>query len=276
MKRASHHDLPSALPMLVLAPVLLALAFFLLGNGQAAHAQPQSGIVRPAREPSQPSIQLGAELFAGNCASCHGVAGSGVYAPRRGAGGIVGAGPSLRGVGARAADLYLRTGYMPLSSIHSQPRRERVLLSEEEIRSLVAYVASLGPGPPIPRPRAAAGDLSRGQQLFASHCAGCHQIMARGGFVTGARVPPLQGLTATEIAEAVRIGPYLMPRFSKRQINEAQLSSLVAYVLSTRRPEDAGGLKIGNVGPIPEGLVAWAAAGVLVIVCIGLGKKLRA
>lgn len=258
-----------------LATPLLALTFALAWLAPYARAQPQSGVVRPTQEPSRPSVQLGAELFAGNCASCHGVDGSGVYTPRRGAGGIVGAGPTLRGVGARAADFYLRTGYMPLASIHSQPRRERVLLSEKEIRSLVAYVASLGPGPPIPRPRPTAGSLSEGQQLFASHCAGCHQIMARGGFVTGARVPPLQGLTANEIAEAVRIGPYLMPRFSKRQISEAQLSSLVAYVLSTRRPEDIGGWKIGNVGPIPEGLVAWAAAGVLLIVCVGLGKRLR-
>jgi len=37
-----------------------------------AGAQPQSGIVRPTTEPSTPSVQLGAELFSGNCASCHG------------------------------------------------------------------------------------------------------------------------------------------------------------------------------------------------------------
>ncbi|MGN6373616.1 MAG: c-type cytochrome [Solirubrobacteraceae bacterium] len=248
----------------------------LLPLASVAFAQPQSGIVRPAQEPPRPSVQLGAELFAGNCASCHGIAGVGIYAPRPGAGGIAGAGPSLRGVGARAADFYLRTGYMPLSSIHSQPRRERVLLNEKEIRSLVAYVASLGPGPPVPRVQPSAGDISQGQELFAEHCAGCHQIMARGGFVTGARVPPLQGLTAQEIAEAVRIGPYLMPHFSERQISNAQLNSLVAYVLSTRHPEDIGGWKIGNIGPIPEGLVAWAAVGVLAVVCVGLGKRLSA
>ena len=35
-------------------------------------------------------------------------------------------------------------------------------------------------------PNPAAGTLSTGQQLFTLHCAGCHQIDARGGFVTGA------------------------------------------------------------------------------------------
>jgi quinol---cytochrome-c reductase cytochrome c subunit len=249
--------------------VLLALA-------PAARAQPQSGIVRPSHEPSEPSVQLGAELFAGNCASCHGIGGSGIYVPRRGAGGVAGAGPSLIGVGARAADFYLRTGYMPLSSIHSQPVRERVLFSDTEIRSLVAYVASLGPGPEVPSPQPQRGRISEGLQVFTAHCAGCHQIVARGGFVTGARVPPLQGSSAREIAEAVRIGPYLMPRFSTRQIGDAQLNSLVAYVLSTRHPADRGGWKIGNVGPIPEGLVAWAAAGVLAFVCFGLGKRFAA
>jgi ubiquinol-cytochrome c reductase cytochrome c subunit len=149
-------------------------------------------------------------------------------------------------------------------------------LSEKEIRSLVAYVASLGPGPAISRPDPAAGDRSRGRELFTEHCAGCHQEVARGGFVTGARVPPLQGLTAREIAEAVRIGPYLMPRFSKSQISDAQLNSLIAYVLSTKHPDNRGGWGIGNVGPIPEGLVAWLAAALLAAVCVALGKRMRA
>ena len=101
-------------------------------------------------------------------------------------------GPPLRGVGALAADFYLRTGYMPLSSTHDQPGNDRVLFSDKEIRSLERYVASLGPGPAIPHPDPAAGSIEAGTQLFTEHCAGCHQEQARGGFVTGARVPPLQ------------------------------------------------------------------------------------
>ena len=137
--------------------------------------------------------------------------------PRPGAGDILGAGPSLRGVGALAADFYLRRGYMPLSSIHDQPGPDKVLFSDQEISSLVQYVASLGQGPAVPNPTPATGSLSAGQQMFTLHCAGCHQIDARGGYVTGARVPPLQSVPATQIAEAVRIGPYLMPRFSTQR-----------------------------------------------------------
>ena len=127
--------------------IALMVAVMALGSVAIAQAQPQSGIVRPTTEPATPSVQLGAELFAGNCASCHGIAGAGITTPRPGAGGILGAGPPLRGVGALAADFYLRTGYMPLSSIHDQPYNDRVLFSEKEIRSLTRYVASLGHGP---------------------------------------------------------------------------------------------------------------------------------
>ena len=94
---------------------------------------------------------------------------------------------------------------------HDQPGPDRVLFSDKEIRSLVSYVASLGAGPPVPRPNPAAGSIAEGTQLFTANCAGCNQELARGGFVTGAMVPPLQAVSATQIAEAVRIGPYLMP-----------------------------------------------------------------
>ena len=258
-------------------PWIFALvAVFALGAVSLAAAQPGSGIVRPTTEPAQPGVQLGAQLYAGNCASCHGIAGAGISSPRPGAGQILGAGPPLRGVGAQAPDFYLRTGYMPLSSIHDQPGPDRVLFSDKEIRSLVAYVASLGSGPGIPNADPAAGSISEGLHQYTLHCAGCHQVVARGGFVTGALVPPLQSATPTEIAEAVRLGPYLMPRFSKRQISDAQLNSIARYVLSTRHPDNRGGWGIGNLGPIPEGLVVWwIAAPLLIVACMLVGRRIR-
>jgi ubiquinol-cytochrome c reductase cytochrome c subunit len=137
-------------------------------------------------------------------------------------------------------------------------------------------VASLGHGPAVPNPTPATGSLSAGQQSFSLHCAGCHQIEARGGYVTGARVPPLQSVPATQIAEAVRIGPYLMPRFSTREISNPQLNSLIKYVLSTNHPDNRGGWGIGNIGPIPEGLVAWwIGAPLLVVSCRMVGRRRR-
>ncbi len=256
--------------------IIVLAALFSVGIVSPAAAQPQSGIVRPTTEPATPSVQLGAQLYAGNCSSCHGIAGAGISSPRPGAGEIPGAGPTLRGVGAQAADFYLRTGYMPLSSIHDQPGNDRVLFTDKEIRSMVAYVASLQSGPAIPQPDPSAGGIAEGLHRFTLNCAGCHQIQARGGFVTGALVPPLQGVSATQIAEAVRIGPYLMPHFSHRQISDAQLNSIIKYVLSTRRADNRGGWRIGNLGPIPEGLVTWwIAVPLLLVGCMMVGRRLR-
>ena len=204
----------------------------------------------------------GAALYAANCAKCHGLNGQGIHEH----------GPPLRNAGARAADFYLRTGYMPLANPHDQPTRTRVIFTERELRALVGYVASLGHGPPIPTPRR--GSISAGQRLFTEHCAGCHQALAQGGYVTGARVPPLTDATDRQIAEAVRIGPYLMTKFSRRDISDRELDSLVRYVLSTRHPDDRGGWGIAHIGPIPEGALTWLVVlTVMVGMCVLLGRR---
>jgi ubiquinol-cytochrome c reductase cytochrome c subunit len=213
--------------------------------------------------PGAAAAQSGSGLYSENCLRCHGPGGSGT--PR---------GPRLRGVGAISADFYLRTGYMPLRSPGDQPTRGRSPFSLAEIDALVAYVASLGKGDPVPKPHPKRGRLPVGLRLFTEYCAGCHQVVGEGGYVTGARVPPLKQATATQIAEAVRVGPYLMPRFPKSQISDRQLDSIIAYVEWAKHPDDRGGWGIGHIGPVPEGLVAWLLAGTaLVAVCVVIGKR---
>jgi ubiquinol-cytochrome c reductase cytochrome c subunit len=159
-------------------------------------------------------------------------------------------------VGARAADFYLSTGRMPLDDPRDQPLRHEPAFDRRGIDAIVAYIASLG-GPGVPRADPERGSISEGFEVFADRCAGCHQIVGQGGMVTGARVPSLSHASPTEIAEAVRIGPYLMPKFSESTLNQHQLDSLVRYVQYTRAPDDRGGWAVGHIGPIPEGLVAW-------------------
>ncbi|HEY1480106.1 MAG TPA: cytochrome c [Gaiellales bacterium] len=259
-------------PLRALSALFALCAGLATAAGPAA-ARPASAIVRPADEAGTSLPELGAELFAGNCLRCHGIAGTGIRTPAGRGGGI---GPSLHGVGARSADFYLRTGYMPLAAATDQPSRSRVLLHGREIRGLVAYIASLGGGPAIPSPEPARGSLSGGLQLFTEHCAGCHQITGQGGVVTGARVPPLSKANATQIAEAVRTGPSVMPRFGTRQISGRQLDSIIRYVMYTRHPDNRGGWGIGNLGPFPEGLVSWfLAGGLLVGVCLLTARRAR-
>jgi ubiquinol-cytochrome c reductase cytochrome c subunit len=181
--------------------------------------------------------------------------------------GVDGVAPDLHGVGARAADFYLRTGRMPLDDPEDQPERTDSPYSRAQIDDLVAYVASLG-GPPIPAVDAGAGRVNHGFQLFAEHCAGCHQIVAQGGITTEGVVPDLQQASPTDVAEAVRVGPYVMPKFD--HLSEQEVDDLAAYVTYTRDPEDRGGWGIGHIGPIPEGMVAWLLAGAALLLAIRL------
>jgi ubiquinol-cytochrome c reductase cytochrome c subunit len=199
-------------------------------------------------------VARGRTLFAQGCASCHG-------ADLRGRPNL---GPSLRGAGAAAADFYLSTGRMPLDNPTDQPQRSEPAYPRDAIAALVAYVGSFG-GPAIPRVDAARGDVARGRKQFAERCAGCHQILGRGGIVTGGSVPPLTDSTATQLGEAVRVGPYLMPKFSAAQLDGRRLADLAAYVQDIKHPDDRGGWGIGHIGPIPEGMVAWLLAGLVLL-----------
>lgn len=231
---------------------------------------------------SAANVQHGKQLFGQYCVSCHGPNAEGATGQRYGGSAgrdnqlLTGLAPNLHGVGALAADFYLRTGYMPLKRNGMQPRRSKLIFGERDLQDLIAYVASLGKGPPVPQPDPASGNLAEGLHQFTDHCAGCHQVVAEGGVVTGAVPPALEDVTSTQIAEAVRIGPYVMPTFSKKAISDAQLNSIIAYVQYAKHPDDRGGWSLGHVGPVPEGLVTWfLAAAVLVAVCMVIGKRLR-
>jgi ubiquinol-cytochrome c reductase cytochrome c subunit len=204
-------------------------------------------------------VDRGRSLYVQGCSSCHGLDGRGVEDN----------GPSLEGVGAAAADFYLSTGRMPLDRPGDQPLRTDPEYSRAEIDDLIAYVASLG-GPPVPTVDPAQGDLAEGRRAFTDFCAGCHQVVGRGGVVTGGFSPTLQSATPTQIAEAVRIGPYLMPPFDRQQIDDRTLASIVRYVEYTRNPDNRGGWGIFEIGPVPEGMVAWLLAGSALLLVIRL------
>lgn len=193
-------------------------------------------------------LPTGRRLFEDACSSCHG----------RDGGGIEGRAPSLRGVGELAADFYLRTNRMPLDDPEDQPSRHpSSVLDTGDKRAVAAYVGSFG-GPEIPAVAPEQGSLSAGRRLFTERCAGCHQVLARGGQVPRAQIPDLEHVAAIDIAEAVDIGPYVMPRF--RTLSEHEVDSIARYVAYAQDPEDRGGWGIGHIGPIPEGMVTWLLA----------------
>jgi ubiquinol-cytochrome c reductase cytochrome c subunit len=237
--------------LVVLAAGALAVVLMV----SAAHGAPKRAAA-PGTASASGDLQRGRTLYSQSCSSCHGLALQG----------IPGRAPKLRGVGAQAADFYLSTGRMPLDRSRDEPLRRKPVFPRKDIDALVAYVASFG-GPGIPSVNPANGELSLGEHAFAAHCAGCHQVAGEGGITTRARVPRVAGIAPTQVGEAVRIGPYLMPPFSKKQVNQHELNSLARYLQYAKNPDDRGGWAIGHIGPVPEGMVAWLI-GLLALVVI--------
>ncbi|WP_249010160.1 c-type cytochrome [Conexibacter sp. DBS9H8] len=249
MRSRRHHRRRFSAVARVLALVPLA-GLLLCGLASGAHAG---------------ALPQGESLFDAHCASCHGY-------DLRGRRGVA---PSLIGVGAGPVKFYLSTGRMPLANPQDEPVRETPIFDPSQIRSVAAYVRAIGGGPIAPTADPAAGSLSLGFKLFDENCAGCHSIVGRGGIAINAQVPDLGQATADEVAEAIRMGPYVMPHFSTAQLDQHDLNSIARYVLWTRHPDNAGGVGIYNIGPIPEGIVAWfVGLFALVIVARLIGERL--
>jgi ubiquinol-cytochrome c reductase cytochrome c subunit len=228
------------------------------GSAVTAAASSSEASSRPRLE------QVGHEIFLSSCAACHGL----------GAEGIGGRGPSLHGVGGAAAAFYLETGRMPLPSSREQPVERQPAFPEKQIRALIAYVGSFG-GPAVPKVDLARGSTSKGEEIFSFDCAGCHTIQAQGGIVTGAVVPSLGKASMTQVGEAIRVGPYVMPRFGEGELSDTDVDSIARYVRTTQRPADLGGWGIGRIGPIPEGMVSWLLAlGALLLIARVLGERM--
>ena len=240
--------------------LLFGAAAVVLAFAPGGGAQSKPSVGPPPSEPYAPElVERGLVLFLEGCSTCHGLD----------AEGIQGVAPDLRGVGAQSADFYVRTGRMPLDRPGDQPLRSDPAYTEDEIDALVAYIGSLG-GPAVPDVDPASGDLAEGMRLFSVYCAGCHQVGIKGGVVQDAFAPDLTPATATEIAAAARIGPYVMPVFSEELIDDQELNSIVRYVQFAQEPDNEGGWAIGNIGPIPEGMVAWFLGGVALLFCARL------
>jgi ubiquinol-cytochrome c reductase cytochrome c subunit len=239
--------------------ITLAVVGLLLVVTRSAGPAPHATTVAIAFE-TEPDASAGERLYQQDCAWCHGAEGQGtIY------------GPNLAGVGAASADFMLRTGRMPIADVEQQPERRVPGYTDEQIASLVDLVSSFGPGPAIPEVDPAAADLGQGAELYQIHCAACHSSTGFGGALTnGLQAPGLQDSSATEIAEAVRIGGAgfrtgHMPRFGPDVIDDRQMDSVVRYVLYLQHPEDRGGLDLAHVGPIAEGFVAWVVGLLLVV-----------
>lgn len=213
------------------------------------------------RSPGATDLQRGRRLYGASCAGCHGQNGEGSNSA-----------PSLVGVGEASADFQLRTGRMPLAHEDDVPHRRSPAFDDADIRALVTYVGSLGGGPEIPK-LGAASELD-GRDLFLENCAACHTSSGVGDALPdGQYAPSLWPEKPQQVAEAIRLGPGVMPRFPESALDKEQMSSIVKYV-GTLDQQDRGGWAIGRVGPASEGLVGWVLGlGLLLVLVRVLGSR---
>lgn len=197
----------------------------------------------------QSQIDEGANLFATNCASCHGVNLEGTSE-----------GPSLIGVGAASVSFQVGTGRMPLTSQGAQAPTKTVQFTDEQIAALAAYVQANGGGPSIPDLTylQGDGDAAHGAQLFRTNCAMCHNVAGAGGALTeGKYAPSLSSTSPEHIYEAMITGPQNMPVFSDANLSATDKQDIITYLLYLREHASSGGFSLGNLGPVAEGLFLW-------------------
>jgi len=215
-------------------------------------------------------VTAGKKLFLANCATCHGIAGQGGKAK---------AGPSLVGVGAAAVDFQVGTGRMPLAGtgLPQAPRGKEVLFTQQQIDEMAAYVATFGPGPAIPDSQYTKGDgdIARGNALFKVNCAMCHNFAGSGGALTlGKYAPNLRDVTGKHIYEAMLTGPQSMPVFNDQNLSPSDKNDIISYLHDLDRNKNPGGLNLGNLGPVSEGMFVWIfGLGLMIGAAVWLGSK---
>ncbi|MGW1269535.1 cytochrome bc1 complex diheme cytochrome c subunit [Streptomyces sp. NPDC002491] len=216
------------------------------------------------------AIDEGKKLYAVGCASCHGTGGQGSSD-----------GPSLVGVGAAAVDFQVGTGRMPAATSEGpQVVKKKNIYSQADIDQLAAYIASLGSGPTVPTeaeygPEGA--DIAKGGDLFRTNCAQCHNFTGKGGALTkGKFAPTLEDVDPKHVYEAMQTGPQNMPSFPDTTLSEQNKKDIIAYLhaVNSSDTDNPGGLELGGLGPVSEGLFAWIfGLGALIAVAVWVAAR---
>ena len=224
--------------------------------------------------PPRSFVAAGKLLFDQTCSSCHGSAANGVSPTGQAA-----IGPNLQGVGAATVDFWITTGRMPATDIQAvEAERKPSRLTNAQALKIAAYINSLDPSvPAVPTPNLKGANLADGADLFSLNCAACHTITGAGDALAfGTNAPSLQDkqVTPQQVAEALRIGPANMPRFSGN-LSDNRVRDVVAYVTEKiQHPDNPGGAGLGGVGPVAEGFIALLlGVGGLALICFWIGER---
>jgi ubiquinol-cytochrome c reductase cytochrome c subunit len=236
------------------APLVLLLGLLVTG-GMYAALSPATAQTKSADEDT---VAKGRGLFQVGCASCHGKNAEGIPTTDGGQ-----YGPSLVGVGAAAVDFQVGTGRMPMAQPGTQALRKPPVYDADEIEALAAFVASLGPGPSVPKKADYQAsddteDIVRGGEFFRTNCTACHNFAGSGGALPRGRfAPKLTGVSEKHIYEAMLTGPQQMPVFSDQVLKPEDKRAIISYLKKNEETPNFGGFTLGSLGPVTEGLFAW-------------------
>ena len=96
----------------------------------------------------------------------------------------------------------------------------------------------------------------------------------RGALPEGKYAPSLEGVSNEHIYEALITGPQQMPVFSDQVLTPDDKKAIIGYLAELNgRPND-GGLDLGGIGPVSEGLWAWIVGlGTLMLFALWIAAK---
>ena len=185
---------------------------------------------------------LGAQLYARNCAACHGATGTGGI-------GVPLALPSFQ---ASISDDYIRQTIRLGRPGRVMPAFTQ--LSADEVDAIVHHVRAWNKKPAVVYPSTPIkGDPVHGKQLFKQHCVACHGVTAEGGKGTGVTfsrprdlpimAPALHNLGFLASANDAMIKATLMNgregtpmvSFLKQGLKEKDINDLVSYIRSLEK-----------------------------------------
>ena len=236
-----------------------------------------------AEDPAQdPSSELGAQLYAENCAVCHGAEGQG----RVGAT-LAKDWPSIR------PDLTVKTiitNGVAGSPMPAWSQANGGPLSEAEIEALTQYILSWQTGgapqitpratatlrPPITPLPNVAGDPNRGEVLYDENCAVCHGPNGQGriGATLAQAWPGIRPDLSVKATIANGITGSQMPAWSQANggpLSEQDIDDLVTFILTlgetnpVRQLAPTAALPGGDASQSPLG--GWAGVALFAILC---------
>jgi mono/diheme cytochrome c family protein len=238
-----------------------------------------------AQGPTQEQLEMGARLYAENCAVCHGPNGEGRVGVT-----LAKDWPSIR------PDLLVKSvieAGVPGSPMPAWSQKNGGPLSDAEIDALMLYILSwetggvpslsptptFTPRPPITPVPEVEGDPNQGAVLYAENCAVCHGANGEGR--VGAELdkvwpsirPDLR--IKTVIENGVSGSP--MPAWSQKNggpLTEQDINDVVAFVLSWQDQAAPSG-EVPTPTPAPSVLsgplgILVLVAGLLVLVLVGV------